>query len=198
LNNPLGAIRGQIYPTVAAGLRRLPLFVNTIVGQTIGSAATLRHANSLGHANNPSAYVRCQPTLVSTAGNVTAYQGIFYFSAGLTKRNIDSVRGLSMELNLRGQGQPYLFEIFNNNNGTWSTMGIFNGTILWTPAFSLLNTINIGAYINSRSQMLFRISSVGPRPLFIDLMGVRLYHARSLSSQIIRQYQKYLQHLPSH
>jgi len=195
-NLPAGEIRGQIFPLVRSGLRKTPSAVSTVFGATIGDFTTLRRANQVGLKTNANAFVRCQPQ--PTSANTSEYSGLFTFKTGLAKHNIDSVRGMQLEVNLRGQNQVYIFELFNSNNGTWVTLGTFNGAIIWTPAFAVANTVNIGAYISTRGTMTIRVSSVGPRPLFIDLFGVRLFHARALSSQVLRQYQKFLQHLPSH
>jgi len=191
---PNGEIRGQILPLIGARRRKVPFSVTTASGTTQGNdLATLRAISQVNRKFNPNTIVRCSPDPV-----VQTYEGIFTFKAGVTKRNIDGVRGFQFEANLRGQGQLYLFEMLNYFNTSWTTLGSFSGATSWTPVFSLVYTFDAANYINSRGMIQVRISSIGSRQLFIDELAIRLYHARALSAQTLRAYTKFLQHLPSH
>jgi len=193
---PGGEIRGQLIPTTQARRKQIPVSITNIYGTSSGSFATLRHANQAGFANHPGSYIRLTPGNVG--GSTFQYQGIFNIRTRITKQNTDGVRGFVMEANLRGQGQTYLFEILNANNGTYLTLGTFNGTISWTPVFSTHFYYDAANYIDARGYMRIRVSSVGPRVLLVDQLSLRIYHTRALGAQVLRAYTKFLQHLPSH
>jgi len=193
--NPGGEIRGQLLPTTGIRRKVIPTSVTNIYGSSVGNLATLRHINQQAFKNNPGAYIRCTPE--SIGFNQSQYQAVFNFRTRISKQNQDGIRGFDIYLNIRAQGQPYLFEMLNSVNNTWTTLGTFQ-LISWVPIFVPYYNADASNYVNPRGYFRMRVTSVGTRVLLIDSMTLQVYHARSVSSQILRQFTKYLQHLPSH
>jgi len=191
---PGGEIRGQVLPIMGSRHRKIPSSVVNIFGTTSGTLSTLRRASQTkSFANHKASYVICAPD-----PSTNLFQAIFNYRSNLNKRNVDGIKGYTFEMNLRGQNQLYTFEFYNSLTASWTTIGTFNGTISWTPLFAAYYGWDSANYVNSHGYMQVRVSSSGGvGKLLVDLMSVRVFHARFLSSQTLRAYTKFLQHLPA-
>jgi len=203
---PRGDIRGQVASLLSKGRRHIPYTFTTIYGNTDASSglATLQHSNQRGFKNHASSYITLQAQqLTPGSGNYT-YQGVFNFYNGVNKKNLEIVRGIVLEVNMRQSGavsSTWLIEFFNGANNTWIQMGTFTAlSRQWTAAFlENFNSVQVWGMATGRGVQLVRLttSSATPTSLLLDLFALRFFTPNVEMNTIIKSVVKVLPQLPT-
>jgi len=203
---PFGDIRGQIASLVSRGRRHIPYSFTNIFGNTLApnGLASLGHENQVGFKNNQNSYISLQGVqLTPGSGNYT-YEGVFNFYSGARKKNLELVRGILLEVNIRSSGlvpATWVFELFNAANQTWVAETTFTANSFgWVSGFiENYDAPLASGMATNRGVQLVRITSTSATPslLFVDLLALRFYTPNVAMNNIIKTVIKVLPQLPT-
>jgi len=194
-----GAIRGQLYPLLVPSHRKIPLSIDTVAGATAlpgAGLSTLRYANQEGNEKNPNSYI----TFNAQANPVNfTYIGVVYFSASTNKKNFETVRALTVELNgkISGTG-TWLFEFFDSTSGEFIPAATWSTAANWTPAYIDNWAYDVSNYADARQRLILRVSvnSATATSLYLDLFGVRTWTPWGLSNEVFKSTVKFVSTFP--
>lgn len=187
---PNGAIRGAALPLLARTRRAIPYSVETLAGtfSAPNGLDTLRYPNQEGNEKNFGSFVSLTSTQATPGSNFT-FSALFKFPAAASRRNLDLIRALRIELNLRLFGvATWEFDWFNAATGGYVAAATFSTTGQWTSGFADYTATDANTFSNNKEQLIVRVSvnAATVSTLWIDLFGIRSYEPSSFTNQALK------------